>query len=207
MLSENQLTELTAIYRQGADDAASALSIWLERPVRISVEHVEQLGLTQAAGLLGTADEAVCACVMSLQGTVSGQLMLAFDDDSGLILADFILSRKLNRSTRWEEVELSAALETANIVGCAYLNALSRCTLKVPTVGGVEGVTTCIPSPPHFVRDFGPSLMQFVLLNHYPVPDVVFLTRTEFCIDNAQVTWDLLFLPDTESLNYLQATL
>ena len=50
----------------------------------------------------------------------------ASNDASGLALADLLLGRKVGTSTGWTEYERSAALETANIVGCAYLNALFR---------------------------------------------------------------------------------
>jgi chemotaxis protein CheC len=202
MLSASQLSALTILFRHGADDASAALSRWLGRPATIVVEQIEQLGLTEAAGLLSDPEEPVCACAMSLQGGLSGELLLVFDDPSGLALADLLLSRPVGTSKSWDELERSAALETANIVGCAYLNSLSR---MFPAKAG--GPIELLPSPPRFVRDFAESLMQFVLMNQAIASDAVFLTRTAFHIDDAPVEWSLLFVPDAASFSVLREML
>ena len=44
---------------------------------------------------------------------------------AGLALADLLLGRPAGSGTAWGEVEESATLETANIVGCAYLGAIA----------------------------------------------------------------------------------
>jgi chemotaxis protein CheC len=157
-----------------------ALSRWLGRPSRISVEQVEQVPLSAATEVLGNQEDAVCACVMTLNGRVTGELMLAFDDVSGLALADLLLGNRTGTATQWGELEQSAALETANIIGCAYLNSLARC---FPETDGASD--ELVPSPPKFVRDFAESLMEFALMNQAMTSDVVFLTRTEFRVDGA----------------------
>jgi chemotaxis protein CheC len=202
MLTEPQLAALTILFRHGADDASAALSRWLDCHARISVEEVEQIPLADATEVLGDPEQPVCCCVMGLTGRVSGQLILACDDASGLALADLLLHEPIGTSTEWGEVQQSAALETANIIGCAYLNSLARC---FPDPGNEPH--DLIPSPPKFVRDYAESLLQFALMNQAMSSDIVFLTRTEFHIEGAPVNCGLLLIPDAESLSGLRAML
>ena len=202
MLSDLQLAGLTTIFRHGSDDASSALSRWLGRPARISVEEVEQVPLHEATGVLGDGDHPVCCCAMSLEGRLTGELILAFDDASGLALADLLLERDVGTAKQWGEIEQSAALETANIIGCAYLNALARC-FPDPAADSRD----LLPSPPRFIRDFAASLMQSALMNQAMASDLVFLTRTEFHIEATPVDCDLLFVPDAGSCEALRELL
>ena len=202
MLTEQQLVALTILFRHGADDASAALSKWLGRPARISVEQVEQVTFDQVGELLASPESAICACVMAMRGRVTGQLILAFDDASGLALADLLLSQSVPTATSWGEVEQSAALETANIVGCAYLNALARFFHD-----GDASSHELVPTPPRFVRDFAASLLEFAVMNQAQVSDLLFLTRTEFSVEGSPVNWSLLFVPDAEWFSALREML
>ncbi|MFM9962428.1 MAG: chemotaxis protein CheC [Planctomycetaceae bacterium] len=201
MLSQQQLSALTILFRVGASDASVALARWLGRPAKISVEKIEQLELQDATNVLGTADAPVAACVMTMLGRVTGHLIMAFDNESGLCLADLLLSQPSGTAHEWGEVEKSAALETANIIGCAYLNALSR------FFHDAEATHELVPTPPRFTQDYAQSILQFALMNQAIASDVVFLTRTEFRIDDAPVSWKLLFVPDSDCLPSLKEML
>jgi chemotaxis protein CheC len=202
MLADEQLAALTTLFRHGSDDASLALSRWLGRHSRILIEQVEQVPLSEATEVLGAAESPVCFCAMTLKGRVTGELILAFDDASGLALADLLLGNPFGTSTEWGEVEQSAALETANIIGCAYLNSLARC---FPETG--DESKDLVPTPPKFARDFAESLMQFALMNQAMASDLAFLTRTEFRIEDAPVNCNLLFIPDAQCLTTLREML
>jgi len=200
MLTEQQLTALTVLFRHGADDASDALSKWLGKHSEITIEQIEEIPLAEATNVLGDPDAPACACSMGLRGRFTGQLVMVFDDPSGFALADVLLNQPVGTSTGWGEVEQSAALETANIIGCAYLNALARSF----RTGNEQEM---LPTPPRFVRDYAASLMQFILMDQAMASDHVFLTRTEFRIEGEQVGWSLLFVPDAQSASALREVL
>jgi chemotaxis protein CheC len=202
MFTESQLASLTALFQRGAEDASDALTRWLNRPARVSVNQVEQIPLSSASGALGDPEKPVCCSIMGLTGRVTGQLILASDDASGLALADLLLGRNVGTSTAWTDYERSAALETANIVGCAYLNALFRC---FSTSDSDE--QELLPSPPRFIRDFADSVLQFALMDQAAHSDVVLLTRTEFHIEHSPVDCCLLLIPESRSLEALRDAL
>ena len=205
LLNEKQLETLTSYLRVGASEASRALSTWLGRDVQVAMEQLEQVSLEIATEQLGPSDEVVCACCMRVSGGVSGQLLLGFDDASGLMLCDTLLTRE-TRSTNWGELEISAAMETTNIVGCAFLNSLSSVFPK-PTsehdLGESQTDPTWIPSPPAFVRDYAAAIMQFALMDQACEFDAVLVAQTKFAVDNMPIGWRLLLIPDAEVLRDL----
>ena len=180
---------LTALFHHGAADASSALAKWLGRPATLSVERLETLPIEEAAAVMGSSETLICGCAMRIDGAIGGLLLLAADDATGLSLADTLLERPTGTSTSWGDLERSAVIETANIVGCAYLNAI--CAALGPA--GADGI---LPSPPVFLRDFPEAVMEGVLMEQPVLSDIVLLARTEFHIDGTPVACGLVFLPD-----------
>ncbi len=194
-LSAGQLERIGAALHEGAAQASEALGKWINRPTRITVHDVEQLPLEQATSVLGTAEEPICFCATEMRGRLTGHLILAFDDASGLALADALLGQPRGSADAWGEMERSAALETTNIVCCAYLNAMIR---ALPEEAGEPN--ELVPSPPTFARDFAESLVEFALMDQLLVTDQALMAHTEFHIDDAQMNWSLLFVPDAASM-------
>lgn len=197
-LDAAQLEALGKVLHAGATEASAALSGWIGRPTEVSSDAVEQFSLQDATSVLGDGDEPICFCVVELAGVLSGCMILAFDDRSGLALADLLLDQPRGTATRWDEMETSAALETTNIVCCAYLNALSRSFPR--GTSSSAGDPEMVPTPPQFSRDYATSLMEFALMGQVVVSDRVLLARTQFRIDGEPVDWKLLLVPDAESM-------
>jgi chemotaxis protein CheC len=199
VLTGPQLEAFRTALHAGAAEASLALSRWIHKTATISLDAVEQLPLHEATSVLGVRDEPVCFCAAQVSGRLAGQLILAFDDRSGLELADLLLDQPRGTAAVWGEMETSAALETANILYCAYLNSLSRAFGT-----DEEGASDMLPSPPRFSRDFAESLVQSALMGQIVATDDVLLARTQFHIDGAPVDWTLLLVPDAESMSKLR---
>ena len=195
-MNGRQRGALVTLFQRGADEAAAALSGWIGRPAAIRVREVDLLPLEAAGGLLGAHDEPLCCAAMEVRGALSGILLLAVDDAAGLALADLLLGRPAGSGTAWGEVEESATLETANIVGCAYLGAIAA---ALAAAGGDGSAATIVPSPPSFLREYAEALMEALLVDQAALCDAVFLTRTEFAIDGSPVHCSLVFVPDAAS--------
>jgi chemotaxis protein CheC len=193
---------LAAIFERGAEAASQALSKWLDQPARLTVSEVDEVDLAEAAELLGPADELVAACVLELSGRLTGHLLLVFGDRSGLALADLLLRQLVGTATSWGELERSAAMETANIVGCAYLNSLSA---HLPAPGSAP--SPILPSPPTFRHEFAGSLLEFAVMEQAIRLDRVLLAVTRFETERLELDWSLLLVPSGESLEAIAATL
>ncbi|MCU0713902.1 MAG: hypothetical protein MUC43_17725 [Pirellula sp.] len=203
--SDRQLSQFTSIIRMGATEASHAMSTWLERSISVEVEPVNQLPLSIAADQLGTPDATLCACLMNVTGLINGQLLFAFDEKSGLCLSETILNRS-DSVQSWGELEISAAKETANIVGCAFLNSLSR---SLPHLGSKDESTVeevgsdCMPSAPVFLRDYAAAIMQSVLLDQACCSDSVVVIKSDLRIAELPLLFHFMFVPDAESLDKL----
>ena len=193
---------LRDIFEGGAEEASAALSKWLGRPTTLRTSDVVEVELAEAAELLGPAEGLVVACSMGLVGRVAGQLLLVFEDRSGLALADLLLRQPPGTAVAWGELEQSAANETANIVGCAYLNALAG---RLPRRD--DEAATIVPTPPVFRHEFAGSLIESALMEQSIRFDRLLLARTQFEAEARRLDWSLLLVPDAASLAWLGSSL
>jgi chemotaxis protein CheC len=212
ILSESQCRLLWIIFERGAESASQALSKWIGQEVRLSISEVELVELDKAAEVLGPPETLVAACAMGITGPLGGQILLVFEDHSGLALVDLLLHQPIGTSTTWGELERSAAQETTNIVGCAYLNALGA---HLPTgigrgdSGGGAAAETLVPTPPCFLQEFAGSLLESALMEQALELDQVLLVQSAFdsSRQDLNLNWTLLFIPDRASLRALAAAL
>ena len=186
---------LRQVFNRGAENASQALSMWLGRAVALDVGSVERVDMSQAVESIGPGESLVAACAMELHGRLGGQLILVFEDKAGLALVDLLLRQPIGTSSAWGDLEQSAAKETANIVGCAYLNAL------VSHLPGKD--EPLVPGPPSFRHEFAASLVEFALLDQAMISDQVLLINTRFLTDGDTLEWSLIFVPTGDSIEIL----
>lgn len=223
-MDAKQLASLSEIVQQSAEEASSSLSRWIGKDVRVAVDPLEETTLEGAMDVIGQGETTVCACCMRVSGSICGHLILSFDDASGLSLCEALISGSLPTQisdaavtaeseqhavgAAWGELERSAVMETANILGCAFLNALTeRVPVEADGRSGDASIRSCMPSPPVFIRDFAASVMQFVLLDQVAEIESVLIAKTHFSIERAPVSWQLLLLPDNDSLTRMLESL
>lgn len=196
-LNSTQLATLQSSLHQGSAHASEALARWIGKPSVVEIDSLEQMPLAEATEVLGGGQQPVCFCSMEIKGMITGEMILSFDDASGLALVDMLLDQPQGTTTEWTELATSAALETTNILCCAYLNSLSQ------RLAGARESTELVPAPPRFSREFAQSLMEFALMGQAIAFDQVILAQTRFEIDGNPVNWTLLFVPDAESMSRL----
>ena len=190
-MTTQTLSQQQDIFRHAAVEASAALSTWLGRPTAIAINEVVALPLQEAVGMLGLDDTPLVACAMHITGPFTGLLVLTCDDASGLALAEMILTGAGQTDGAWGELQQSAIVETANIIGCAYLNTVAR-----PTVSG--GAAAIMPSPPWFVLDYAATVMESIVMTQAASSDTVFLTHSDFLIEGSPVTCSLIFVPEAD---------
>jgi len=208
-LGPSQIERLTSLFQLGATEASKALSLWLARDANVCIERLEQLSYEAATESLGPVDATLCACIMGVTGGMTGYMMFCFDDASGLSLCDLLLGREAE-SDNWGELETSAATETANIVGCAYLNSLAKAFSYLDGSNErlmADSSRAWIPTPPNFVRDYAASLLEFAIMSQASEFDSVLVATTKFQIEDRPVDWNLLLIPDALSLDSIERML
>jgi len=122
--------------------------------------------------------------VLTLQGEMGGNLILFFDDPNGRQLAASLLGRDVETTGEWSELEKSALTETGNILGCAYVNALTRLIGR-----------DLVPSAPYFLQDFGISILEQAVMAQAMTSDTLLLCNIGFHRRDEALDWRVVFVP------------
>ena len=200
-LNDQQMAALESLLHRGSLNASNLLAKWIGKPSVVEIDSLELLEVEDAAELLDANDEPMCFCSSEIDGLMTGELILAFDDESGHALVKILLEQPANDSGQWTDLAISAAMETTNILACSYLNSIST------SFEGVSSSTQCLPSPPKFSRDFAASLLEFALMGQAISNEKVVLAKTRFQIDGTCANWTLLLIPDAPSMARLASLL
>jgi chemotaxis protein CheC len=136
-LSAGRLDALKEVANIGAGHAATALSLMTGARIMIDVPTVNVAPLDELIPGIADADAQVVSVVMDMHGSLKGHTLLALPLVTGRRLADLMLRRERRPGGMLDLLEESALKEAGNILGGAYMTALSE----------FLGMTL-LPSPP-----------------------------------------------------------
>jgi chemotaxis protein CheC len=190
------LQVLHHLLASATSEASAAMSRWTDGLITLTLDEVREIPLEDACTDLGLGDDLLTMVVLSLEGEVGGQMILTFDETNARHLAASLLGRAPGQDAEWSELEKSALAETGNILGCAYMNALTR------LIG-----TELIPSAPYFIQDYGASVLQQALLPQLMTGDRVLVCRTGFHRQGEELNWRVLFVPTDGMRSAMQSAL
>jgi chemotaxis protein CheC len=186
-----QLDALKEVANIGAGHAATALSQMTDRRIMISVPTIRVTGLEDLSDMMLDPDQVVVAVLMHMLGDLTGRTLLMLPDENARLLCDLLLRRPPGSTTGLDELEKSGLKEAGNILGGAYMNALSDFMgmMLLPSVPSLEiDVASAIVTTAHlsFGRDW----------------DCVFCVETDFHFEEAgrKLKGHFLLLPDMASL-------
>ena len=136
-LSAERMDALKEVANIGAGHAATALSLMTGARIMIDVPTINVAPLEEL--IPGIADEGseVVSVLMDMHGSLKGHTLLALPLATGRRLADLMLRRERRTGGALDLLEESALKEAGNILGGAYMTALSE----------FLGMTL-LPSPP-----------------------------------------------------------
>lgn len=175
---------LRPLFAAATHEASAAMCRWTDGVISLSLDDICELPLDQVTLELGFADDFMTMVVLGIESEPGTVLILTFDEDNARQLAATLTRRERRTSPDWDELEISALTETGNILGCAYVNALTRLTGQV-----------LIPSPPYFLRDYFASVLEQALVEQAMSSDTALLCRTGFHREGENLNWHVLFIP------------
>jgi chemotaxis protein CheC len=178
---------LDRFFASATHDASAAMCRWTDGLITLTFDEVREIAMEDAFVELDLAGQPSTMVVLTLEGDVGVRMILMFDNDDARQLAASLLGRAAGDEPEWSALEKSALLETGNILGCAYMNALVRLV-------DVE----MVPSPPYFIRDYAASVFQQALLEPAMVTDRVLICQTGFRREGKQLDWRVIFIPTVD---------
>lgn len=186
-----QLDALKEVANIGAGHAATALSQMTDRRIMINVPEITITRLEDVPETIGDPDEVVAAVLMHMLGDLTGRTLFLLPEDNAKLLCDLLLKRTPGSTGGFDELEQSSLKEAGNILGGAYMNALSD----------FMGMML-LPSVPSLVVDLAGAVITTAYLNFGQDRDFVFCVETDFRFVEAGRTLNghFLLLPDLASL-------
>ncbi|HUQ18958.1 MAG TPA: chemotaxis protein CheC [Gemmatimonadaceae bacterium] len=188
--SPQRLDALKEVASIGAGHAATALSLMTGARIMIDVPMVNVGNLSELVPSIALPDAAMVSVTMDMHGSLTGQTLLALPVATGRRLADLMLRRERRPGVQaFDMLEESALKEAGNILGGAYMTALSD-FLEMQLM----------PSPPRFRTGTAREILDACALAD--TPDVaVCCVETEFSFEEIGERFRgfFLLLPDRES--------
>lgn len=178
------LAALKELFASATHDASAAMCRWTNGIISVTLDEVRQVPLEAVSEAVAVGDAMLTMVVMTLEGELGGTLIVMFDDVNGRQLAASLLGREAGVEAEWSELEKSALMETGNILGCAYVNALTRLIDR-----------DLHPSAPYFIQDFGASVLQQAMMTQVAMSDEVLLCEIGFHRKGGRLDWRVVFVP------------
>jgi chemotaxis protein CheC len=178
------LHNLQRVFVSANQKAAAAICDWTGSPVRLTIDEVCEFPLRDLSKHLRVDIDLLTLITMHLQGELGGSITLTFGEADGKRWAASLLHAAPTPGPDWSELEQSALMETGNIVGCAYINAVAQLIDR-----------ELIPSQPYFNHECSDHVLQQTLTAQVGTCDSVLICRTCFQQEQEQATCWLLFIP------------
>jgi chemotaxis protein CheC len=188
--SPARLDALKEVASIGAGHAATALSLMTGARIMIEVPMVNVGRLSELSPNIAPPDAPIVSIMMEMHGALNGQTLLALPVITGRRLADLMLRRERRQGIHaFDSLEESALKEAGNILGGAYMTALSDFL-------GMH----LMPSPPRFRVGLSSEILAEC---DAPSSDDVAIccVETEFSFEEIGERFRgfFLLLPDSES--------
>jgi chemotaxis protein CheC len=179
-----RLQVLHHLFSLATREASEIMYRWSGGLITLKFAEVQELPLADACRELRPGDQPLTMVVLPLEGEFGGMMIFHFDEEVTRQLAAVLMDQPPPVGGSWSEMEKSAVTETGNILGCAYLNAISRLIDR-----------PMIPSAPIFLEDYGVGVLQEALANQALSNDCVLIFRTGFLGPDKELNWCVLFVP------------
>lgn len=186
-----QLDALREVANIGAGHAATALSQMTDRRIMISVPKITIAGLQDVSDVIGDSNEVVVAVLMHMLGDLTGRTLFMVPEGNAKLLCDQLLRREPGTTKEFGEMEVSSLKEAANILGSAYMSALSD----------FMGMML-LPSVPSLEIDRAGAVLTTAHLGFGRDRDFLFCVETDFDFTEAgrKLKGHFLLMPDMASL-------
>ena len=191
-LNQSQLDALRETSSIAAGNAATSLSVMLGKKVNISVPTIMVEVLENVPEALGGAENIVCVVYFSVNGQVSGSILLMLSISESIRLASILTGQKVGQIEGIDEMGMSALKELGNITIGTYLRALGQ-ALKLRITHSVPG----------FASDMLGALLDGTLSELSLKTEHVVMAENKFMVEKEVYRGHLVFILEPNSLHVM----
>jgi len=187
VLSEMQFEAMKEVGNIGAGHAATALSEMLNEPVQIGTPTVEILPFADLASRVSRTGRVVSVVHFHVFGDAPAQIVVLFDETQARSFVDIFMGHDGSDGVISPQIVESTIKEVGNIIGGAYLTALTSLT-GVTLIASVPTVST------------GTAQSAFLELMDVPPDQDVFYVQTGFEKDRPVISGEFILIPEAASI-------
>lgn len=191
-LNDMQKDMLKEVGSIGTGNAATALSMLLSQPVKMTVPDVCVLGYDSAVRAIGNPEEIIAGVLVHLSGEINGVMLYTQKLDFINLILESVCGRTITDYPMLGNFETSALVEIGNIIISSYINALSVLT----------GLTINLSVPAIAVNMLG-AIVTVPMAELGYQTDKVMMIDGKFICGGRELSSNLLMMPDMNSLNVL----
>lgn len=198
-LADFQMDVLKEVGNIGAGNAATALSILLNKPVDMQVPKVNLLPFEDITDIVGGSEQVVIAIFLRVIGDAPGNMFFVIQPASAKKLLERVAGIELAKGEdkdSFSEMEFSALHEIGNILAGSYLSSLADFTKL-----------SLQPTVPSLAVDMAGAILSFGLIEYGTMGDRALLIDTKFLEGQDAVEGHFFLIPDPESFGKMFAAL
>lgn len=195
-LNEIQLDALREIGNIGSGNAASALSLMLDRPVNIAVPKIKVLDYDTVANHLGGAENLLAGLLFSLSGDVTGMMMFLLQKEFAHMILNELTGSAFEAHGELDDMSRSAIMEVGNIMAASYVNAMAALT----------GLAVQI-SVPSLCVDMAGAILSVPAIYYANISDKIIFIEDEFHHQPGRAGSSLLLIPEVQALGRMMESL
>ncbi|MDR0903042.1 MAG: chemotaxis protein CheC [Ruminococcus sp.] len=192
-LNSMHLDVLKEIGNIGSGNAAGALSELIMKPTDITVPDVLLLDFNEAINFLGGADTIAIGMMVQLSEDITGKVIFIIQQAFTSTMTEMLFGTPIDDLTQMDEMATSFITEVGNIMTASYVNAIASLT----------GLTIDISVPEMTVDMVGAILSVPAVEFAMTGANKVLFIDDSFLIEGSEVRSNLIFVPETKSLEML----
>lgn len=195
-LGEYELDVLKEIGNIGAGNAATALSLMVNRPIDMTVPQVKLLPFEDIAEQVGGAEQVVIAIFFRVEGAAPGNLFFMLECQPAKRLISQWIQDQAEDVYSFTDMETSALCEIGNILCGSYLSSLADFT----------GLTM-YPTVPQLAVDMAGAILNYGLIQFGEMGDSALLIDTKFLEGHEEIQGTFFLIPDPDSFSKIFSAL
>ncbi len=168
----------------GISSSIAGLSEMVGQEVRVTSLDPRQKNVQKVQDILGGPETLIAGVYLGIEGTASGQLLLAFKPDTAYRLIDMLMMQPEGTTTHIAEMEESVLGEMGNVMGAFFL-----------TVLGDNTAGQFMPTPPLVINDMAGAVIDAILAHMMLEEDDVMAVETKFGTEDMEIEGAFLVLP------------
>lgn len=191
-LNSMHMDVLKEIGNIGSGNAATALSSILGQMIDIQVPSVSVLDHAEAVERIGGLEKIIIGILVRLDGDINGMILFLIEHEFAENVINKFFGSEVVDILNLTETDMSVLNEVGNIMAGSYVGAISS----------ISGLFINL-SVPSLTVDMLGAIMSVPAIEFAHLGDKVLYIDEGFTIDNQQVNFNMVLVPEIDSLALL----